>query len=532
MRDLLKEARTGSPWAPLGSPTFRALWLANLASDIGTAMHAVGAGWLMTQLAPSPFIVALVQAATTLPMFLLLLPAGALGDILDRRHLLMLALSWSVLAALLLGLTTLSGWITPTLLIVFTLALGVGAALAVPSFQSVVPELVPRDQLPAAVSLSSMGINIARAAGPALAGLLIASFGVASVFIFNAASTVFTILVLWRWQRAPRVAALPPEPFWSALRIGARYARHNPQLLAVLVRSAAFFTFAAALWALLPLVGAQKLSHGATGYAILLSCLGAGAVAGALTLPAIRPLMSSGRLSALATLIFAAAIAAAALASDFRIVAVFMVAGGWAWLANLTTFNITARFSIADWVMSRGLAINQMVFFGGMTVGSILWGQVASLASIELALLAAGIGMVVALVAVARLQLVTPAKDDLKPSLHWAEPSVATDATREGRVLTMIEYQIDPAQAPGFVAVLHQLRVSRLRNGAYAWGVFGDLQAPGRYVEQFLTASWLEHLRQHQRITLGDKALQEQGLAFHRGAQPPKVSHLSAPVLA
>ena len=517
------------PWTPLSQRTFRALWLANLVSDIGTAMHAVGAGWLMTQLAPSPFIVALVQAASTLPMFLLLLPAGALGDILDRRRLLIFALCWSVLAALLLGFATVAGWITPALLIWFTLALGIGAALAVPSFQAVVPELVPRDLLPAAVSLSSMGVNIARAAGPALAGLLIASFGVASVFVFNAASTVFTILVLWRWKRAAGAAALPPESFWSALRIGARYALHNSPLLAVLVRSAAFYTFAVALWALLPLVGAQ-LGEGATGYAILLSCLGAGAVIGALTLPTIRPKMSSERLSALATLIFAAAIAAAALVGDFRIVAAFMVAGGWAWLANLTTFNITARFNIADWVMSRGLAINQMVFFGGMTIGSIVWGQVASLASIQIALIAASVGMVAALAASARLPLASPDKSDLKPSLHWADPAVALqEANPDSRVLTTIEYEIEPANAAEFLAALQELRVSRLRNGGYGWGVYQDLQAPGRYVEQFLTSSWVEHLRQHQRTTLGDKSLQDRVLGFHRGVQPPRVTHLAAP---
>ena len=517
-------------WAPLSQRTFRALWLANLVSDVGTAMHGVGAGWLMTELAPSPFMVALVQAATTLPMFLLLLPAGALGDILDRRRLLIFALWWSVLAALALGAATLAGWITPALLLVFTLALGIGAALAVPSFQAVVPELVPRELLPSAVALSSMGVNIARAAGPALAGLLISAMGVASVFVFNAASTVFTILVLWRWKREPRRAALPPEPFFSALRIGARYARNNPQLAAVLVRSAAFYAFAAALWALLPLVGGQKLAAGATGYAILLSCLGVGAVAGALTLPRIRPVLSSDRLCAISTLIFAAATAAAGVLDQFYMVAAFMVLAGWAWLANLTTFNITARFSIADWVMSRGLAINQMVFFGALTLGSLAWGQVASLASIELALVLAAAGMVAALATAWRFPLVTPAKEDLKPSLHWAEPgTLLSDPDRRGPVLTTIEYQVDPAQADAFLAVLGELRVARRRNGGYGWAVFEDLEAPGRYVEQFLTDSWVEHLRQHQRTTLADKAVQDIVRAFHRGERPPKVSHLLAP---
>jgi MFS family permease len=499
-------------------------------SDIGTAMHGVGAGWLMTELAPSPAIVALVQAATTLPMFLLLLPAGALGDILDRRRLLIFALWWSLLAALALGFVTLAGWITPALLLAFTLALGVGAALAVPSFQAVVPELVPRELLPSAVALSSMGVNIARAAGPALAGLVIASTGVAAVFIFNAASTIFTIFVLWRWKREPRSSALPPEPFISALRIGARYARHNPQLGALLIRSAAFYSFAAALWALLPLVGAQLRPQDATGYAILLSCIGAGAVIGALTLPRIRPLISSDLLSAISTVAFAAATAAAGLADNFPAVAAFMLAAGWAWLANLTTFNITARFSIADWVMSRGLAINQMVFFGSLTLGSIVWGQLASLTSIGTALVSAAVGMAAVLAIAWRLPLATPAKGDLAPSLHWAEPVVSIpDPERRGPVLTTIEYQVDPAQAGAFLAALRSLETARRRNGGYGWAVFEDMETPGRYVESFLTASWIEHLRQHQRTTLADKTIQDAVRSFHRGEVPPRVSHLLSP---
>lgn len=517
-------------WAPLSQRTFRALWLANLVSDIGTAMHGVGAGWLMTELAPSPAIVALVQAATTLPMFLLLLPAGALGDILDRRRLLIFALSWSVLAALLLGLATLAGRITPLALLLFTFALGIGAALAVPSFQAVVPELVSRELLPSAVALSSMGVNIARAVGPALAGLLIASLGVASVFLFNAASTIFTIIVLWRWKREPRRGALPPEPFLSALRIGARYARNNPELRALLIRSAAFYAFAAALWALLPLVGAQLRPQDATGYAILLSCIGAGAVIAALILPRIRPLISSDLLSVISTLAFAAATAAAGLADNFYVVAAFMLPAGWAWLANLTTFNITARFSIADWVMSRGLAINQMVFFGSLTLGSIVWGQVASLTSIEAALVSSSVGMAVMLAIAWRMPLATPAKGDLTPSLHWAEPVVSIpDPERRGPVLTTIEYQVDLAQASAFLTALRGLETARRRNGGYGWAVFEDVETPGRYVESFLTDSWVEHLRQHQRTTFADKAIQDAVRSFHRGELPPKVSHLASP---
>ena len=517
-------------WAPLALPAFRALWLANLVSDIGSAMHAVGAGWLMTQLAPSPLMVALVQAATMAPMFLLLLPAGALGDILDRRRLLIFAQLWSVAAAAALGAVTFAGWISPQTLLLLTLALGIGNALAIPSFQTVVPELVPRERLPDAVSLSSMGVNIARAAGPAIAGVLISLAGVATVFLFNAASFLLTVIVLWRWRREPKAAALPPEHLVAALRTGWRYAMHNPELRAVLVRSASFFTFAAGLWALLPLVGAQKMPTSANGYAILLSALGVGAVIAALSLPKLRPKLSSDHLSAISTIVFAAATAAAATVESFAVVAAFMLPAGWAWLANLTTFNITARFTIADWVMARGLAINQMTFFGCQVLGSVLWGQLAALTSVGTALAASAAGMLFALVAAWRFHLVTPAKEALKPSVHWAEPIVhVADPDTRGPTLTTVEYRIDPDHAQGFLAALAELARSRRRNGGYGWAVYEDVEEPGRYVEHFLSDSWVDHLRQHQRTTLGDKAAQDKVRAFHRGERPPKVSHLAAP---
>jgi MFS family permease len=527
--DQAADAPRQSPWAPLSNPTFRALWTANLVSDIGGAMHAVGAGWLMTQMAPAPLIVALVQAATMLPMFLLLLPAGAMGDIFDRRRLLIAAQSWSMIGAVLLGVVTLTGWIGPVSLLLLTLLLGVGAALATPSFQSVVPELVPREKLPAAVSLSSMGVNIARAVGPALAGILISTAGVAVVFLFNAASFVLVIVVLVRWKRQARVNTLPAEPLMSALRTGWRYAAHNIGFRSVLIRSAAFFSFASALWALLPLVGAQRM-QGQNGYAILLSCLGVGAVVGALTLPKLRLKLSSDKISFIGTALFAAATIVTGVVDNFYVIAVAMLPAGWAWLANLTTFNITARFSIADWVMSRGLALNQMVFFGCQTVGSLVWGQVAQVTTIYVALTAAGAVMIAAMLTGLRYKLITPAKTDLQASKHWAEPVVfLKDPNERGPLVTLIEYQIDPADAERFLAAARALAVARRRNGGYAWGIYEDMAKPGRYIEQFFSRSWLEHLRQHERTTLADKALQDAVNAFHTLAEPPRVSHVVAP---
>lgn len=519
-----------SAWAPLASPIFRALWLANIASDIGGAMHGVGAGWLMTTMSPSPLIVALVQAATMLPMFLLVMPAGVLGDILDRRKLLIFALCWALVGALLLGVFTAIGWISPWILLFFTFLLGVGTALATPPFQSIVPELVPRDQLTLAVSLNSTGVNIARAVGPAIGGLLISAAGPATVFLFNAVSYLFTIFVLWRWPRQPRLNKLPPEHFFAALRVGFRYAHSNPQLQTVLVRAAAFFFAATALWALLPLVGAQKLEGSPNGYAILLSCLGVGAVSAAFTLPKVRARYSSDAITVGATFAFACAMIVAAAADNFYIVAALMIAAGWGWLASLSTFNATTQMAIAEWVRGRGLAMYQIAFYGCQAIGSVFWGQLASATSVSFALLMAAMALVLGSSTAVRFKLAAAGNLNLQPALHWPEPRVLLDDTSDrGLILTTVEYDIDPAQAPGFLSALQELKASRLRNGGHGWGVFEDMSRPGRYIEHFFTDSWVEHLRQHERTTLADKAVQDKVKAFQRRGTAPAVSHLAAP---
>lgn len=523
-------AKAESPWAALSIPTFRALWLANIASDVGGAMHGVGAGWLMTSMSPSPLIVSLVQAATMLPMFLLVLPAGVLGDMLDRRKLLLFALLWSVLSAALLGVLTLAGWMSPAILLALTLMMGIGTALLTPPFQAIVPELVPRERLPGALALNSMAVNIARALGPAIAGLLISAAGVGWVFVFNAVSFLFVVFVLWRWKRQPRQATLPPEHFFSAVRNGLRYARRNPQLQAVMVRASAFFVFASALWALLPLVGAQKLPDSSHGYPILLSCLGVGAVLAAFTLPRVRAVLSPNAITVVAALLFAGATAVTALLDDFTLCAIAMVFAGWAWLASLSTFNVTTQLVIAEWVRGRGLAVYQIVFFGCQALGSILWGQVGEMSSVGTSLSLAAAGLAAGSLTALRFRLARADEMKLQPSLHWPEPRVMIeDASERGLVLTTVEYRIAPEDASAFIAAMRQMEQMRRRNGGFDWGVFEDLAQPGRFVEQFLSESWTEHLRQHQRTTESDRALQEQARRFHRGSEPPRVTHLVAP---
>jgi len=522
-------SKAESPWAPLSIPTFRALWLANVVSDIGGAMHGVGAGWLMTSMSPSPLIVSLVQAATMLPMFLLVLPAGVLGDVLDRRKLLIFALLWSVASAALLGVLTLAGAMSPFLLLGLTLMMGIGTALLTPPFQAIVPELVPREGLPGALALNSMGVNIARAVGPAIAGVVIAAAGAGWVFLFNAVSFLFVIFVLWRWKRQPRPAALPPEHFFSAVRNGLRYARSNPQLHAVMVRAAMFFVFASCLWALLPLVGAQKLPGSSNGYAILLSCLGIGAVLAAFTLPRLRSRISPSAITVLAAVLFAAAAGVTAVAG-FHACAAAMVFAGWAWLASLSTFNMTTQLVIAEWVRGRGLAVYQIVFFGSQALGSIFWGQLAEMTSVAASLSVAALGLLVGCLTAFRFPLARADEMKLQPSLHWPEPHVLIeDVANRGLILTTVEYRIAPADVASFLSVMREMEQMRRRNGGFSWGLYEDMEEPGRFLEHFLSESWTEHLRQHQRTSVSDRTVQEHARAFHRRSDPPRVTHLAAP---
>jgi predicted MFS family arabinose efflux permease len=431
---------------------------------------------------------------------------------------------------LLLGVTALAGWMSPWLLLSFTFALGVGAALQTPAFQSIVPELVPRERMPSAVALNSMGVNIARAVGPAIGGVLISAAGAASVFLFNAVSFLFTIAVLWRWKRESRANKLPPERFFSAMRVGWRYTRQNPQLLAVLVRAAAFFAFAAALWALLPLIGKEKLESGPNGYAILLSCLGVGAVSAVFTLPKLRKTVSADALTVASSLLFAVATAVPALSHSFYVIAGFMVVGGWAWLACLSTFNVTAQFAIADWVKSRGLAMYQIAFFGSLALGSILWGQIAAATSVATTLLIAAAALALGGLTAAKFKLEGARALDLQPALNWPEPRVLlTDTSNRGVILTTVEYEIDSVDTGVFLQAIKELERTRRRNGAYECGIYEDMEKPGRFVEHFLTDSWLDHLRQHNRTTVADRAIQDRVKTFHKGTAPPHVTHFAAP---
>ncbi|MGH8502415.1 MAG: MFS transporter [Gammaproteobacteria bacterium] len=519
-----------SALAPLRHTVFAVLWTATVVSNIGTWMNDVAAGWLMTTLASSPLLVALVQTATTLPVFLFALPGGALADIVDRRKLLITAQVTLALIILALGLLVLFEAMTPLLLLLFVALAGTGAALVAPAWQAIVPRLVPRADLQAAIALNSVGINISRAIGPALGGLIIAALGIAWPFLLNALSFlgIIAALIWWRPPAAPG-EHLPAERFASAIRTGLRYVRYSPLLRAALIRAVAFFIFASAYWALLPLIARDVLDGGPKFYGLLLGCIGAGAVGGAFFLPRLKVALGADRLVALGTLGTALAMLIFALVPDQRVAAAAGLLAGASWIAVLSDLNVAAQMALPEWVRARGLSVFVMAFFGALSGGSILWGQTASLLDIPTTLVIAACGAGLAIPLTWRWRLQRDEQADLSPSMHWPAPVVAGNiADDRGPVLVTVEYRIDPTEHKAFLTAMAGVCGERRRDGAFAWGVFEDAADPMRVIEHFMVESWVEHLRQHARVTNADRIAQEHVRRFHRGDKPPRITHLLA----
>lgn len=397
-----------SAWAPLRRPLFRGIWLATIVSSIGTWMHEVGAGWLMVTLDPSPLMVSLVQASTVLPIFFLSLPAGALADIFDRRAYLLVMQLWMLCCATALTAITLAGGVGPWSLLALTFALAAGAAMMTPAWAASVPELVPGEELPAAIALNSMGVNIARAIGPAIAGVLVATSGPGAAFMVNAVSFLAVIVVLARWRRPPRASGQVRQPFFAAVWSGLQYVRHARALQHVMIRSLGFFFFATATWSLLPLVAAAT-GGGSAAYGVLLGCIGAGAVAAALVLPRVRSRLSRDALVRAGMTAYAAAMLVAAAADTLYALVPAMLLTGAAWLSIVSTLHVSAQTAVAAWVRARALSIYLITYSIGMTAGSVVWGTLAVRFDIHAALATAGLGAVLGMLVTWRFSL-GPAK--------------------------------------------------------------------------------------------------------------------------
>lgn len=519
-----------SPWSALRFSTFRWLWLASIASNIGTWMHEVGAGWLMTSLSSDPMHVALVQVAGSAPMFLLALPAGAMADIIDKRRYLLMVQLWMAAVASTLAVLTLLGLTSVWLLLGMTVAMGIGTALMMPAWSALTPELVSKRDLPSAIALSSLGINVARALGPAIAGVLVSLTGPWATFALNAMSFFAVMAVLLTWKRERQLSSFPAERLLGAIRAGWRYSRASRPLQAVLVRAAAFFIGASAGMSLLPLIVRGELHGSASDFGLMLGSVGVGAVCGATLLPRVRERISSDRLVLLASLLYALVLLALASVRHLLALLPVMLISGAAWIAVLSSLQVAAQTSVPDWVRARALAVYILVFFGSMAAGGALWGFVASHASIPVALTAAAGCLILGLLLTLHFPLPLTENEDLAPSLHWPAPILTDEADFErGPVMVNLHYDVADQHAPAFRLAMNEVARMRRRNGAFSWGLVQNSENPRHWQEFFFDESWLEHLRHHGRVTRAEQRIEAAARRYQTEGIRIRIEHYLMP---
>ncbi len=520
-------------FGPLHIPLFRDRWIASTISSVGTWMQDTAGTWLMTTLTHSPLLIALMQTAASLPVLFLGLLAGATADVFDRRKLLIFWQAWMLASVAILAVLTFFGHISPWTLLAFTAMLNAGSAMNNPAWQAIVPELIPRELIPDAVSLTAASNNLARAVGPALGGLMVATFrradtGSASVFFLNAASFAAVIWVLVNWERVPLFkSTLPAERIAGSIRTGLRYIRYAPELQASLLRAFTYTFFVSAIWALLAVVAQRDLHQGAMGYGILNGSLGLGAVVAATVLHRLRARFTADTILAAATAYNVVTLIVLAVVRSPAVIIATLIGGGFAWTSTMATLNTSVQLAVPAWVRARVIGTYLMTFQGGLALGSILWGFIAEHASTPKSLLTAAVGLAITYPFARNFHIFRGAAPDFTP-YEWKSPvpQYALDSEPDaGPVRISILYRIPLENYPAFTRAIHQMRGVRLRDGAIRWGIFRDAADPESLNETFVMESWLDYLRARERITLADAALRDQVRALHRGNTPPSTSH-------
>jgi MFS family permease len=507
---------------PLNNSVYRGLWFAWLAANMTMWMNDVAAAWLMTSLTTSPVMVALVATASTLPVFLLGLPSGALADIVDRRRYFAATQLWVSINAMVLAALSSAGALTAEMLLLLTFTNGIGLAMRWPVFSAIVPQVVGRDLMPQALALGGISMNLSRVVGPMVAGALLASAGSAAVFLLNAALALISFWLILRWRSAPKASTLPGERFVGAMRVGLNFAAQSPRLKLILLRIFLFFLQSTALMSLLPLVARGLHGGGPATFTLMLSCTGLGAIFSAFMFPRWRLRYDRNQFVVIGSLVHASMSTLMVLVPEMWVAVPAMFMIGMAWLSVANSLTISAQVAMPDWVRARGMSIYQMALMGGAAAGSMLWGQVAGFVGVKGAVLAAaGMGCIVVL-ATRKMSVEGDKEPDFTPAAAQLAPEPAVPIRpNEGPVMVTLEYQIDPLQAEAFAAVMQRTRRARLRQGALSWGLFRDVAQPGRYVEYFVDETWVEHLRRLERFTAFDAELRAERMAFHVGDNAP-----------
>jgi MFS family permease len=509
---------------PLRSRLFLMLWIANMASNVGTQIQSVGEKWQMAHLTTSPLLVALIETGTTLPVLLLGLSAGAIADILDRRKLLLATqVFMMVTAGALSGLTFLHQ-INPAILLAMSFLIGVGSALSMPAFQAIVPELLDRKGLAGGVALNSAGFNVSRAVGPAVGGLIVGLMGAGWAFGFNAVSFLAVVVALLAWKRRPTTSDLPGERFLGALKVGFRYARHSRPFQVILLWAMGYSWFAGVIFSLVPALAIHDLKLSSQAFGGLMSCIGAGAVAAVFFIGPLRQRFSTNQVLGGFSLLAALAQAVIAYVPHTPTVALCLFLSGMSWLAILSTVNTAIQFSVPPWVKARAFGTYHTVWGGAMALGAAFWGALATKAGLRITMGLSAAGMIAALVVLTRLRI-TAFDQDLDLSPHRDSPHGPTAIPQEaGPILVQMEYTVPRDQKEAFLGAMNPVRRLRLRDGAMRWALFEEPDRPVggsvRFLEAYLSSTMGEHLRQHHRATAQDRALLAGAYRFTEGGRP------------
>jgi predicted MFS family arabinose efflux permease len=501
-----------SRWGAFGYVAFTVIWTASVISNVGTAIFDTASGWLITSLSADPITVSLVQVAVSLPLFLFTLPAGALADVIDSRRLLIAVeiaiLILSVSFAFLVSLHI----VTPTMLLATTFLLGVGGALTSPAWGTITPLLVAPQDLDGAIAANSVGFNIGRAIGPAMGGLIIAVIGLSAPFWIFAGgnAAVIAALVWWRMPRKGR-KRLPSEHLASAVRTGIRHALNNHELRATLMRVLAYFPFASAYIALLPLSARQLMAQGPQLYGILLGAIGVGAVGGSFALRWLKHELGPDRLVALGTVGTIFALILFGLARQPTVAICACLLAGASWTVTLTKLYVSAQIALPDWARGRGLAVFLTFIFGATTVGSAVWGKLSAEEGLPTTYFAAACGLALALPLTWRWKLKEGVGADLSPAMHWRAPKTTWKvAENRGPLLITVDYKVDSENRAGFLGAIDELGYARRRDGAYSWDIYEAVADSGRFIETFMIESWLELMHVRERVTNADKMVEDQ----------------------
>ena len=505
---------------PLRHGVFRALWTANAVTALGTWMQNTGAGWLMTTLSPDAVSVSLVQAATIVPTFLLALPAGALADIVDRRRYLILTQVGAMSAAALLTALTYAGAIEAAGLIALTFAIGVGSAMYQPAWGATVPEVVPRHDLVGAIALNGIGFNLARAAGPALGGVLLLFGGPGLTFLLYAVSFVVSIAVLASWKRPAAGNALPREHFISAMRAGMRFVRHTPAMRAAMIRAVAYFLPTAAVWGLLPLVVREQLGLGAGSFGLLLGLMGVGGVTSGMLLPRLHGI-GRGTTVFCASLVSCGGMGLVAATHHWGPAALGMLLFGLGWVAASSTAQAAAQLVAPAWVRARALAIYQLSFNGALAAGSLIWGGLGAWLGLQQSMaLAAAVSAVLAVLArrypLDQTEAEAQPAADLLPMPEAPAPELAAVLPRlPGRILETMRYRVAPRDRAAFLSAMEAVQHVRWRSGALDWRLYEDVAHPDGWLETWSMENWTDHLRERVRLSDEDRQLLATVSIFH-----------------